>query len=149
MSVVASEITGNMTVCPTTCSDYHQTKHHGSPLLAFCEWIYHLLVDFLHRGPVMQRAWEHFHVVMSHALMDWHQLGTKPLPQPIIISWDLTTSKSSQSNLLVFYSTTFMHVCLGKVENLDVALNELNQSKHCCAITRLRLPLSLKASPSQ
>ena len=36
MSVMASQITGNSTVCSTVCSDVHQRKHQRSALLALC-----------------------------------------------------------------------------------------------------------------
>ena len=37
MNVIVSQITGNLTVCPTLCSGYQQSKHQRSTLLALCE----------------------------------------------------------------------------------------------------------------
>ena len=36
MSAMASQITGNSTICLTAVSNWHQRKHHSSTLLALC-----------------------------------------------------------------------------------------------------------------
>ena len=51
MSVMASQITANLTVYSTVYAGFHQSKHQSSALLALCEG--NIVVDSPHKGPVM------------------------------------------------------------------------------------------------
>ena len=73
-TIMASQITGNWTVCSTFCSGAHQRKHQSSASMAFlCYWpfvrgIHQSLLDSPHKWPVTQKMFPWHH----HGVRDCH-----------------------------------------------------------------------------
>ena len=65
MSVMASQITGVCSVCPTACSDADQRKHQTSASLTFVRGIHRWLVNSPHKGPVTRKMFPFDDVIMA------------------------------------------------------------------------------------
>ena len=63
ISSMASQITDNLFVCPTCCSDAHQRKHQSSTSLAFVSGN-RRPVDSPHKGPVTRKRFPLDDVIM-------------------------------------------------------------------------------------
>ena len=75
MSVMASQITGNSTVCSTDCSGWQQRKQI-STLLTLCEGIHRPLVDSPHKWPVIRKAFPCVEVFS----VSWHAASENGFP---------------------------------------------------------------------
>ena len=65
MNVMASQITGNATICRSSCSEVYQIKYQSSALQALCVWNPKLPP---HKGPVMWNRLPSHDVIIDHRL---------------------------------------------------------------------------------
>ena len=73
MTLMASDITGNWTVCSTFGPGLHQRKHQKSMLLVM-RGISWWLLGYAHKGPVLQKLFPLHNVIMVHPWL-WEMLN--------------------------------------------------------------------------
>ena len=63
--IMASQITGNSTICSGACLCYKQRKHQRSTLLVNFEGHQRHAMGSTHKGPVMQKIYPYRNVIMT------------------------------------------------------------------------------------
>ena len=96
MSILASQITCDSTVCLCVCLDEHKRKHQSPCYWPFVRGIHHTPVNSPHKGPVTRKSFPFDDVIMiEHRSENW-------LIIPFVGAWRLLGTMASGNNYWSF-----------------------------------------------
>ena len=96
-STMASQITGNSTVCSTICSEEHIGKHQSSAILVFCEGVHRFPSQRASNAKNIFLSWHHHELFTSYyGLICYSDDKMGDSPVSVLLWWWTTKILKSQ-----------------------------------------------------